>query len=66
MAMMERVLWRNAIFAAAVAAGAAIPAEASRWLVKSDGSGIEWNVAGDKRLGHSDFIEMSGLRVSFA
>ena len=64
MAMRKRALWRSAIFAAAVAAVLVLPAEASRWLVTADGSGIEWNVAGDKRLGHSDFIEMSGLRVS--
>ena len=35
-----------------------------RWAVLPDGSGVEWDVAGDKSSAHSDFIEMSGLRVS--
>lgn len=39
-------------------------AEPSRWAVKPDGSGVAWNVAGDESPAHSDFIEMSGLRVS--
>ena len=39
-------------------------AETSRWSVKSDGSGVAWDVSGDKSPAHSDFIEMSGLRVS--
>ena len=39
-------------------------AEALRWSVRPDGSGVTWNVADDRSPAHSDFIEMSGLRVS--
>ena len=37
---------------------------ADRWSILPDGSGVEWRVAEDPAPAHSDFIEMSGLRVS--
>ncbi len=35
-----------------------------RWSILEDGTGIVWPVAQDGRCPHSDFVEMSGLRVS--
>lgn len=37
---------------------------ADRWSILPDGSGVEWRVAEDSDPAHSDFIEMSGRRVS--
>ncbi len=39
-------------------------AESSRWAVKPDGCGVTWDVDCDNSPAHSDFMEMSGLRVS--
>lgn len=37
---------------------------ADRWSILDDGTGIVWPVATETKLPHSDFLEMSGLRVS--
>lgn len=39
-------------------------AGSERWRVLTDGGGVVWQVSDDGSPAHSDFIEMSGLRVS--
>ena len=61
---MLRIVSLSIVLAAALPAVRCCAAEPSRWSVKPDGSGVMWNVADDKSPAHSDFLEMSGLRVS--
>ncbi|MDD4694677.1 MAG: hypothetical protein PHD88_09915, partial [Firmicutes bacterium] len=35
----------------------------NRWTL-NDSGGISWNIKNDERLPHTDFLEMSGRRVS--
>ena len=52
------------VLAAGLPAARCCAVEPSRWSVKPDGRGVTWDVACDNSPAHSDFMEMSGLRIS--